>query len=163
MALLLKWPLSQPYFHEPYTVLLHWGKSWDTRSTLQMSTSMTMLYHINLIKLLINHVQMKSNYHMFQYVSLKTQRSISKITINYSILLQRYIRLLKFFFGVKYVSYSAENKKNLGNLCQKSISKCNAIYSWKKRLFWCKFNIFQYVQFPTYYIKHNWLSRVIRY
>ena len=155
MALLLKWPLSQPYFHEPYTVLLHWGKSRDTKSTLQMCTSMTMLYHIDLIKLLINLVLIKSNYH-------KTQRIISKMTINYFILFKIYMSILKSFFGVENMCHiSAEKKKNLGNLCQKSISKCNAIYSWKKSLLWWKFHIFQCFQFPTYYIKYYLHSRTI--
>ena len=88
------------------------------------------------------------------------RRIISNISINYFLLFQTYMSMLKFFFGVENMCHIQMRKKNLGNLCQKSISKCNAIYSWKKRLLWCKFNIFQYVQFPTYYIKHNWLSRV---
>ena len=95
------------------------------------------------------------------YVSARvTQQIISNRTINYFLLFQTYMSMLKFFFGVENMCHIQLRKKNLGNLCQKSISKCNAIYSWKKRLLWCKFNIFQYVQFPTYYIKHNWLSRV---
>ena len=88
-----------------------------------------------------------------------TQRIISNITINYFLLFQTYMSMLKFFFGVENMCHIQLRKKNLGNLCQKSISKYNAIYSWKKSLLWCKFNIFHYVQFTAYHIKYYWHSR----
>ena len=94
------------------------------------------------------------------YVSARvTQQIISNRTINYFLLFQTYMSMLKFFFGVENMCHIQLRKKNLGNLCQKRISKFNAIYSWTKSLHWCKFDIFQCVQFPTYYIKYNWFCR----
>ena len=129
------------YFYdnvEPYKS----NKTAHKSCTNEIQLSYVLRYYIIKMSFLEN----TTNYIQYNYKLFPTISNIHE-----------YVKIL--FRCRKYVSYSAENKKNLGNLCQKSISKCNAIYSWKKRLLWCKFNIFQYDQFPTYYIKYNSFSQ----